>query len=245
MKTHFSSAFILFLIFISPLVAQESKPIYQTETLKIEQLSPSTFVHVSYLSTEDFGKVPCNGMIVIQDGEAMVFDTPADAEASKELITWLENEKKLQVTAVVATHFHDDCVGGLEEFHSRGIPSYASFKTIELAKAEGNLVPQNGFKKKLVLKAGSLKVINQFPGEGHTRDNIVSYVPSEKVLFGGCLIKEQNAGVGFLGDANTSEWSRTVGVVKSLFPEVEIVIPGHGKVGDSTILDYTMELFQN
>lgn len=177
-------------------------------------------------------------------GEALVFDTPTDDEGSRELINWLEREQKVEVKAVVTTHFHDDCVGGLGEFHSKGIPSYASSKTIELAKAEGNQVPQNVFKKKLTLKAGGLKVINQFPGEGHTLDNIVSYVPSDQVLFGGCLIKEVGAGLGFLGDANISAWSGTVRAVKSAFPEVKNVIPGHGKVGNRELLDYTIRLFE-
>lgn len=232
------------ILVVSTLLAQQDKKLYSSENLEIHQISPHTFIHVSYLSTQDFGKVACNGMLVIHQGEAIVFDTPTDDEESKELINWLEIERKVKVKAVVSTHFHDDCVGGLNAFHSRGIPSYATFKTMELAKAEGNQVPQNGFKKKLTLKAGGLKVINQFSGEGHTLDNIVSYVPSDQVLFGGCLIKEVGAGLGFLGDANTSAWSGTVRAVKWAFPEVKTVIPGHGKTGNSELLDYTIRLFE-
>ncbi|GAA0879853.1 BcII family subclass B1 metallo-beta-lactamase [Algoriphagus jejuensis] len=244
MKRCFSITILLLLFAFKYLSAQDLKVLYESNTLKIEQISPNTFVHVSYLSTEDFGKVACNGMIVVNGREAIVFDSPTDAEGSEELITWLEQERKVKVTGVVATHFHDDCVGGLDGFHSKGIPSYSSLKTIELAKAEGNLIPQNGFKKKLVLKVGSLTVVNRFLGEGHTRDNIVSYVSADRVLFGGCLIKELNAGVGYLGDANTSAWSETVEKVKTSFPEVRTVIPGHGKIGDIALLDYTIKLFR-
>ena len=244
MKPSFFNFLFLFLCAISPLFAQQVEPIYASETLKIGQLSPNTFVHISYLPTEDFGKVACNGMIVIHKGEALVFDTPSDSVGSAELINWLEQERKAKVIGVVATHFHDDCVAGLEAFHSRGIPSYGTFKTIELATAEGNLVPQNGFENTLNLRVGKLKVTNQFLGEGHTRDNVVSYVPSDRVLFGGCLIKQLKAGVGFIGDANIPAWPVTVAQVKSSFPKTAIVIPGHGEIGDSSLLDYTIQLFQ-
>lgn len=239
---YFASLFTLFQINI--VLGQQKEFIYQSESLQIEQISPNTFVHISFLNTNDFGKVACNGMIVINEGEALVFDTPANDEASLELINWLENDQKAKIKGVVATHFHWDCVGGLNEFHSKGIPSYASDETIALAKSAGYPSPKNGFKKKLTLKAGDLVVINQFLGEGHTKDNFVAYVPSDKVLFGGCMIKELGAGNGNLEDANVGAWSATVSKVKSTFPEILLVIPGHGKVGGEELLDYTVELFE-
>jgi metallo-beta-lactamase class B len=243
MKINFCSFLFALFFAVQHLSAQQPKPLYQSETLQIEQLSPNTFVHISYLSTDDFGKVACNGMIVINGGEALVFDTPADGETSEELIAWLETDQKVKVKGVVATHFHDDCVGGLDAFHAKGIPSYGSLKTNSLAKAEGNLVPENGFEEQLILTAGGLEVVTRFLGEGHTHDNVVAYVPVDQVLFGGCLIKEVRAGFGFLGDANTAAWSGTVINVKSTFPDVQIVIPGHGKVGNAELLDYTIKLF--
>ncbi len=244
MKLHRYTLSLLFIFSIQALFAQQNQSVYHSETLQIEQISPNTFVHISYLITSDFGKVGCNGMIVINGGEALVFDTPAENEASKELISWLETDQKVKVKGVLATHFHDDCVAGLDAFHERDIPSYGSIKSISLAKAEGNLVPENSFKKNLTLQVGGLEVVTRFLGEGHTRDNVVAYVPSDQVLFGGCLIKAQGAGLGFLGDANTGSWSKTVGKVKSNFPEIQIVIPGHGKIGGVDLLDYTIRMFE-
>ncbi|REG90940.1 subclass B1 metallo-beta-lactamase [Algoriphagus antarcticus] len=244
MKPYLASTILLFLTTVLKVQSQQITTIYESETLQIEQISPNTFVHISYLNTEDFGKVACNGMIVINEGEALVFDTPANDEASLELIDWLEKDQKTKVKGVVATHFHWDCLGGLNEFHDKGIPSYASAKTISLAKNAGYPIPENGFKKKLTLEAGNLQVINQFLGEGHTKDNFVAYVPFDKVLFGGCMIKEIGAGNGNLEDANIADWSATVLKVKSTFPDISIVIPGHGKVGGTELLDYTIELFE-
>ncbi|MBN3521934.1 subclass B1 metallo-beta-lactamase [Algoriphagus lutimaris] len=243
MKTLLFSFFFFALFEISSGQSQEKNFIYESETLQIEQIAPHTFVHTSYLNTDDFGKVSCNGMMVINQNEALVFDTPANGEASDELINWLENEQKVKVKAVVATHFHWDCLGGLNEFHNKGIPSYASEKNIELAKKAAYPIPENGFKNKLKLQVGNQKVTNQYLGEGHTKDNFVAYVPSDQVIFGGCMIKTLGAGNGNLEDANVPSWPETVKKVKSTFPKTQIVIPGHGKIGGVELLDYTIELF--
>jgi metallo-beta-lactamase class B len=183
-------------------------------------------------------------MIVIDESEALIFDTPTNDSDSKELIDWIEENLKCKVIGVVVTHFHNDCLGGLNEFHERQIPSYASFKTIELAKQDSVQIPQNGFINYLEIGVGDKKVINKFFGEGHTIDNIVSYFPEENVLFGGCLIKALGASKGYLGDANVNEWSNTVQAVKSKYGKVKVIIPGHGIPGNSDLLDYTIELFK-
>ncbi|MDW7692633.1 subclass B1 metallo-beta-lactamase [Flammeovirgaceae bacterium SG7u.111] len=218
--------------------------LYESETLKIEQVSKNAFVHVSYFNSQDFGKVPCNGMVVIDNGEALVFDTPVSDSESKELIDWVEGTLGAKVKGVVVTHFHVDCLGGLEEFHAREIESYASDQTIFLAKTLTEVLPKNGFEDLLELEVGDKKVVSQFAGAGHTKDNIVSYFPSEKVLFGGCLIKETGAGKGNLEDADVAAWPATVREVKAVFGDANIIIPGHGKHGGQDLLDYTIDLFE-
>ena len=47
-----------------------------------------------------------------------------------------------------------------------------------------------------------------------------------------------------MGDANTGAWSETVARVKSTFSEVQTVIPGHGKIGNAELLDYTIRMFE-
>jgi len=219
------------------------KTIYESTNLRVEKLTKNTYRHISYLSTEDFGKVSCNGMIVKDEKEALIVDTPTNDADSKELIDWVEKTLRCKVIGVIVTHFHNDCLGGLNEFHERQIPSYASFKTIELAKSDSVTIPKTGFKNYLETFVGNKKVISEFLGEGHTIDNIVSYFPDEKVLFGGCLIKTLGASKGYLGDANINDWSKTVRTVKSKYEKAKMIIPGHGEPGNSALLDYTIELF--
>lgn len=225
------------------LESQKQYTTYESKNLTIIKLSENVYQHISYLQTDDFGKVPCNGMIVVDNGEAAVFDTPTDAESSKELIEFLLS-RNLKIKSVTATHFHEDCIGGLDEFHKIGVPSYANKMTIDLLKEETKNIPQNEIGKEFTLKVGNKKVFLNYFGEGHTKDNIVAYFPDEKILFGGCLLKEMDATKGYLGDANENAWSETLTKLKEKYPDIQTVIPGHGERGGMELVDYTITLFQ-
>lgn len=242
MKTFFLAVFTLALF--AGCATQKLMPAYNSPSLQVKALTPKSLVHVTYLNTNQWGRVPCNGMIYYNEGEAVVFDTPPNDSVSFLLIDWIEQNLKAKVKAIVVNHFHNDCLGGLNAFHQRGIPSYANQATIDLAKSQNTAVPQNGFTGALNLKIGGNTVENRFLGEAHSKDNIVSYVPSERVLFGGCMIKEVQANKGHLGDANLGDWPKTVAKVKAQYPDLKFVVPGHGKPGGMKLLDYTMELFK-
>ncbi len=219
--------------------------VYQTRNLIIRKLSTHIYVHTSYLQTSTYGRVDCNGMIVINEGEAIIFDTPADDSSAAELIYYLR-QRPWNIKAVIATHFHEDCVGGLATFNKSSIPAYASSKTIAALKKKGNVLFSSlkAFTNSLTLQAGHQKVYTSFMGEGHTRDNVIGYFAADRAMFGGCLIKAMGAGKGNLEDANVLAWPATVAKIKQQYPAVAIVIPGHGKTGGPVLLDYTMELFK-
>jgi metallo-beta-lactamase class B len=224
--------------------AFKPKEVYKTNDLIIIQIAENAFEHTSYKQTNDFGNVPCNGLIVKNSNEAIVFDTPTNDKGSEALIKWIQETLHCKINAIIPTHFHDDCLGGLQAFHENNIPSYAYFRTIELAKENKYVVPKNSFTDSLILKVGDQKIIAKFFGEGHTKDNIVGYFPAEKILFGGCLIKELEASKGYLGDANVADWSATVKKIKKEYADVKIIVPGHGEYGNKKLLDYTIKLFK-
>jgi metallo-beta-lactamase class B len=222
----------------------KSKIVFQNNELVITQISTNAFTHVSYLQTNDFGNVPCNGLIIRNANEAVIYDTPTNDTASNFLIKWVSENLKCKIVAIVPTHFHNDCLGGLKAFHDHQISSYANNKTIEFAKLNNYILPQHGFNDSLVLKIGKQTTLVKFFGEGHTKDNVVGYFQSENVLFGGCLIKEVDATKGYLGDANVTAWSGTVARIKKEYPNLIFVIPGHGEIGGTKLLDYTIALFK-
>lgn len=243
--------FILFILFCAiTLNANAQKvgrfaaiEVYRSSDLVITQISKNAYVHISFLQTDDFGYVPCNGVVLVNNNEALVFDTPTTDSVSLKLIYWIRDSLQASIKAIVPTHFHNDCLGGLKAFQELKIPSYANQKTIELATLNNFVVPSKGFEGAITLKLDKEPVRIQFFGEGHTVDNVVGYFPKEELLFGGCLIKELNATKGYLGDANISQWSTTVEKIKRTYPKLKVVVPGHGAYGDIKLLDYTISLF--
>lgn len=235
---------MFFIIFITGCKSQKNSFAYTSETLKLIPLSKKAFQHITYLETDDYGKVACNGLVYLHGNEAIVFDTPTTNEVSNELIKWITETKKSTIKAVVINHFHKDCLGGLSSFHEHNIPSYASNKTIALSKEKKQTLPSYGFDHQMILSLGDHKIINQYFGEAHTSDNIVSYIPNEELLFGGCMLKSLYATKGYTGDANLNEWSNTIENIQRAYPNLKLAIPGHGNFGNSELLAYTIELFK-
>jgi metallo-beta-lactamase class B len=213
-----------------------------SENLEIVKLTENAFLHVSYMEAPAFGRFSCNGLIYLNNNEAVFIDTPPDTVITIQLLDWFMNsypDKK--ITGIIITHFHDDCLGGLTEFHKRGIKSYSHELTPRLAA--DNKIPQIVFKDKTEITTGNERVICRYFGEAHTIDNIVAWIPGEKILFGGCMVKSLNSSKGNLADANVNEWANTVKKIKEEFISAEIVIPGHGNTGGTELLDYTLDLF--
>ena len=222
----------------------KAKVVYKSKELVVTQIAPNSFEHTSFKQTTDFGYVPCNGLLVRDGNETIIFDTPTNDKSAELLIKWVKETLQCSIKAIIPTHFHDDCLGGLQAFHDNAIPSYAYFRTIEFAQENKYVIPQNSFRDSLVLKVGNETIVAKSFGEGHTKDNVVGYFSKENILFGGCLLKEMGASKGYLGDANVAEWSNTVERIKSQYPNLQVVVPGHGKYGDKKLLDYTIGLFK-
>ena len=236
--------FMFILLFIS-LSFTQTNVIYESENLIVKKISQNSYIHVSYIQTETWGKVGSNGMIAVNHNQAIVFDTPTNDETSKELIDWITSKLKVKIVAVIPTHFHKDCLGGLDEFHKNNIPSYANIKTMELASQNNYSIPLHSFRKMKKLKLGKTFITLKHFGGGHTEDNIIAYFKDDKVIFGGCLIKSMTAGKGNLEDAKIEEWSSTVDKIIAAYPQVKIVIPGHGKHGGTELLDKTSLMFKD
>jgi glyoxylase-like metal-dependent hydrolase (beta-lactamase superfamily II) len=220
------------------------KKIHVSEDFDIIPLSENAYVHSTWTSTPTFGRFNNNGLIYINGNEAMIMNTPPDDRLSKELLDWFSKTfPSVKIKAVVCNHFHADGIGGLRVFHDAGIPSYANAKTNAQIKSDTVVKPQHTFTEVLEMQVNGKTVRSQYFGESHTPDIIVTWLPDEKILYGGCMIKALGAGRGFTGDANLKQWSATVARVKKAFPDAKFVIPGHGDCGGAALLDFTIKMF--
>ena len=53
-------------------IGKNDSIVYHSSRLMIKKIAPHTFQHISYLQTESFGNVECNGMIATDKKEAII-----------------------------------------------------------------------------------------------------------------------------------------------------------------------------
>ncbi|MFQ5778031.1 MAG: MBL fold metallo-hydrolase [Terriglobia bacterium] len=86
-------------------------------------------------------------------------------------------------------------------------------------------LPTLTFERSLVLHKGERRIHILFFFKGHTRGDVVVYLPEEKVLVSGDLL---TGGLPFPRDSYPAEWVSTLRAMAGL--EFDKVIPGHGRV---------------
>jgi len=202
-----------------------------SQDIDIIKISANSYVHISYAQIPGFGRIGSNGFIFTDNREALLFDTPMNDSQTMQLVDWIKDSLKVRIVGFVPNHWHADCMGGLNYLNSIGIPSYANEKTIAIAKTKNLPIPQHGFVDSLVLHLGNQKVISKYYGPAHTTDNIVTWIPSERILFGGCMVKElKSETLGNIADADLTEWPKTIARVIADYTSANIVIPGMGQL---------------
>lgn len=220
-----------------------SKKITINKDLEIVSLTPDTYIHISYAEFAGFGRVECNGMILRQGDKAFLFDTPPTEQLTRTLVDWITQTLKLKIVGFIPNHWHSDCIGGLSYLQSIGVQSYANQMTIDIARTKNLPVPTIGFKDSLSLKLGNTVIRCYYLGAGHSLDNIVVWIPNEKILFAGCLVKEiSSKGLGNTTDGDLKAYPKTIDKVLHKFGDVKIVIPGHGAFGGIELIRHTKTL---
>jgi metallo-beta-lactamase class B len=216
------------------------------EDLKLVRLKKHIWIHISYTDLEGFGRVPANGLLIDQADEAILIDTPWNNRQTQMLFDWVKNNLNAAITQVVVCHSHDDCIGGLEAAHNNQAVSYCLNKTQQIAKKAGKEIPLKTFTDMLSIRCGKLGLILKYLGPGHTIDNIVVWVPEEKLLFAGCLVRSTAyQTLGFTQEADLNSWPQTLKKIPKKFPTAEIVVPGHGPHGGLELISHTIKLCEN
>lgn len=239
--------FLILLLSCWPPARAAAQQIGQTvrvsEDMDVIRLSRRAYLHVSRQEMPPFGLVPANGVILVDKGEAFLFDTPWTQAQTEALLDWIENVLHARVTAFVPNHWHKDAMGGLPVVLRRGIPAYAHDATIAMAAQKGLQQPQYGFADERRLQLHELEVRCVYLGAGHSTDGIFVWIAAEKLLFPSCMVKElQATDLGNTEDADTRAWPRTLEKALRAFPEARMVIPGHGQPGGLELLRHTRDL---
>lgn len=203
--------------------------------LKIEELQEGIYLHTSFEEYKGYGVVSKNGLVVLDGRKAYLIDTPVSAGDTEKLVNWLK-ERGFTIGGSISSHFHDDSAIGIEWLNSKSIPTYASKLTNELLKKKGKVQAKHSFEgASFWLVKNKIEVF--YPGAGHTQDNVVVWMPDQKILFGGCFVKPD--GLGNLSDANLEAWPESAKKVMSRYSHAKVVVPSHSEIGDASLLTRT------
>lgn len=223
---------------------QMSDTIHISPDLYLVKLTSNCYAQVSYSNVNGYGRVGANGLLLISGKKALSINTPWNNEQTKHLYLYL-SKNQIILDHVVVTHWHGDCMGGLGYLQQQFVLSTSSERTYEEARKRSLPTPFIRFKDTLTFNFEGQPIQCYYPGAAHTSDNIVVYLPKEKVLYGGCMIKDASAtGLGNTQDANVLAWPASVANVRKRFPNAAIVVPGHGQWGGYDLLDHTLILLK-
>jgi metallo-beta-lactamase class B len=212
---------------------------------------------------------PANSMLVVMgDGTLVLVDTPYTPQATEALVGWMRQEFGERDLIAINTGFHVDNLGGNSYLVAQDIPVYGSDMTAQLLAERGEStrayllewlqgVPNQRFREAhaaipytppnhlfpleegIEFEFGSEVVQVYYPGPSHTLDNVVVYFPTQRILFGGCMILAGEQ-LGNTEDANLDAWPQSVRALTQF--EFDILVPGHGDRFDTELIQHTLEL---
>jgi metallo-beta-lactamase class B len=211
--------------------------------IELHRVSDTVWVHTTWKIAEG-QQTPSNGLLIVTTEGLVLVDTPWGADQTQELLDLSQERFGMQVRLAVITHAHEDRIGGIGALMARYVATISTKTTARLAERQGYQTPEPRLDDRCTrLEVGGVLLEVYFPGEGHTADNMTVWLPSERVLFGGCLVKAASSvSVGNAEDANLGEWPQTLDRLLAKYPGAQVVIPGHGPRGGISLIGHTRDL---
>jgi metallo-beta-lactamase class B VIM len=237
----FRSAIVLGAIAVNTVSAQTAP----NAGIELKELRPGIWLHTSYYVFPDGSRTPSNGLVVRDGNGLLLIDSAWGEIQSVHLLEQIQKTIGLPVRRALITHAHGDRLSGADVFRSRGIPVFAHPLTIRLAAASGIPIPSDSLTGLTapgsVVRLGNVEVF--YPGPAHAPDNIMVWVPEQRVLFGGCAVRAASATtLGNVAHADTTAWPASIRRVVARYPQAALVVPGHGESGGPALLTHTLEL---
>lgn len=182
-----------------------------------------------------------NSMVYVGETCVTVVGATWTPETARELAGEIAKVTKLPIREVIDTNYHPDRAGGNPYWKSIGCEILSTRQTYDLLSSDWEkivawtqkgipsfpsvslVLPTRTYPGDFELQNGRLRVM--YLGRSHTPDGVLVYFPGEKVLYGGCMLKEQ---LGNLSFADLVEYPKTLRKLLSLDLEIKTVVAGHG-----------------
>ena len=211
----------------------------------LSEIADGVWVHTSAYRVPGRADIPANGLIIADGDSLIMVDTPWGEMATLSLLDVINAEIGKPVTRLIVTHHHVDSVSGVDLLEAQGATVYTHPDTPVRAAAMGLPVPNTSVAAlkdpQSRTKVGAVEIA--YPGAGHAEENLVVYIPKHQILFGGCAIKGAQAQtLGNLEDAKLKDWPTSLNWIKMTYPDTRLIVPGHGKGADLSLIDKTLSL---
>ncbi len=232
--------------FAATSLAQNADDTYDlSEDIQIHKLFDGVYIHTSWQEHPGWGRVRSNGLIFSSGGEVFLVDTAWNDAQTEQILGWIRETLGSVPRRAVVTHGHNDRMGGIGALGRAGVTTYALPLTAEKAAPQGWRLPDSLLAAEQRFTIGDQCVEVFFPGPGHTDDNLVVWLPKDRVLFGGCLVKDASATtLGNTAEANLPEWPAAIRRLIDRYRDAVLVVPSHGPVGDRNLLNHTLHLLE-
>ncbi len=233
-------------IFFGVACGQSAKPV-DLIAFKPVQVAPHTYFvqGLPEMGSSANQNFISNAGFVVTPGGVVVVDALGSPVLAQKLISEIKKITNQKVVAVIVSHYHADHVYGLQEFKKIGAKIYAqgegrNYLSSETAKqrliaSRIDFSPWVNQNTKLIsadvwinqssqLNIGGVDFYISRVGPAHAPEDLMIYVPSEKVLFAGDLVFRSR--IPFVGNADSKGWLIALDEISKINPNV--VLPGHG-----------------
>ena len=242
-----------------PLQAQTPAPAVAKPLMQAKAVVPQVYYvqGVSEMGSSANQNFISNAGFVVTPAGVVVIDALGSPELARRLLAEIAKVTSKPIHTVVLTHYHADHIYGLQVFKDVGARivahgaarEYLNSDTarLRLETSRQELWPWVDEKTRLVpadewLSAGKTLTIGgvrfdiQPVGPSHTAEDLVVYLPQQKVLFAGDLVFRNR--IPFVGQADSRHW---IEAMQSLLAfDTRWVVPGHGPISNDAKTDMTL-----